>query len=698
MTMPRTHVFTRLAWLFALLPVMVFGQNPSADSLARLLAAHPSGDTMRVNLLTDFAWEIIENEPEKAESRLREAISLSEKLGFEKGEAAAWNALGVVEELRGEYETAIQHYRKALAIRQKLGDVRGVAALFNNIGNAHESIGEFELALQNHLENLRMVEQLNDTLRIARAHYNIGVVHEELGDYPEAAEHINEYRFFVESRGDREGMVKAYTMLGNIRFELEMKPQALKWYRQALRLCEQLGDPVELAQAHNNLGNLLDEMDSTQAAIGHYLQAWEIRKGMDDEAGIAEIFNNLGDAHKHLRQYEQAMHYLRQSLRIREKMGDRSGLIEVYNTIGDVLFGQGKLDESMLYVKKYFDLAQTLGDEKFVQKGYKDFAKLYAAKGDWKTAFEYRVQYDELRYKRLDENRAKDFERKEVLFSDRKKQLEIDRTERELAQRDADLARSAARQNALIGGAIALALLALLLYNRNRLRAKANRDLAAKNEAIERERQRADDLLTNILPAATAAELKQHNHVQPVRYESVTVMFTDFKSFTTIAEGLSPEALVAELDECFRMFDAVIERHGIEKIKTIGDAYMCAGGLPIPNDTHAFDVVSAALELQASLAAHAAQKRAAGLPFFEMRIGVHTGPVVAGVVGAKKFAYDIWGDTVNTAARMETGSEPGRVNISETTYELVKHRFRCTFRGRMPAKNKGEIAMYFVEG
>jgi class 3 adenylate cyclase len=259
------------------------------------------------------------------------------------------------------------------------------------------------------------------------------------------------------------------------------------------------------------------------------------------------------------------------------------------------------------------------------------------------------------------------------------------------------LAQAKTRTWALIGGALALALLVLLLFNRNRIRKRANRDLAIKNTQIEQERERADALLRNILPEKTAAELKINNAVKPQRYESVTVLFSDFKGFTTVAELLSPEELVQELDECFRCFDSIVDKYGLEKIKTIGDAYMCAGGLPEPSETHALDTVRAALEMQREMQRIIQSKISEGKPYFEMRIGVHTGPVVAGVVGFRKFAYDIWGDTVNTAARLEQGGEPGKVNISETTWEAVKDQFNCHYRGKLPAKNKGEIAMYFVE-
>ncbi len=222
--------------------------------------------------------------------------------------------------------------------------------------------------------------------------------------------------------------------------------------------------------------------------------------------------------------------------------------------------------------------------------------------------------------------------------------------------------------------------------------------LADTNTELAAEKKKVDDLLLNILPAETADELKRFGRSQARSFDPVTVMFTDFKGFTQISERLSPKALVAELDDCFRAFDEIVGRYPIEKIKTIGDSYLCVGGLPTVNHTHACDLVAAALDMQRHMLAYKARKQAEGELFFEMRIGIHTGPVVAGIVGVKKFAYDIWGDTVNTASRMESSCEVGKINISGTTWALVKERFACVHRGKIEAKNKGCIDMYFVEG
>jgi adenylate cyclase len=208
---------------------------------------------------------------------------------------------------------------------------------------------------------------------------------------------------------------------------------------------------------------------------------------------------------------------------------------------------------------------------------------------------------------------------------------------------------------------------------------------------------RSEALLLNILPKEIAEELKANGTAEAKQFDDVTVMFTDFKNFTQITEKLAPAELVAEINTLFKTFDKLIGRHNIEKIKTMGDSYMCAGGLPVANKTHAFDVVSATMDIQQFMQQHIQKRKIEGKEPFEIRIGVHSGPVVAGIVGDKKFAYDIWGDTVNVASRMESSGEAGKVNISGSTYELVKDKFNCKYRGKIQAKNKGEIDMYFVE-
>lgn len=222
-------------------------------------------------------------------------------------------------------------------------------------------------------------------------------------------------------------------------------------------------------------------------------------------------------------------------------------------------------------------------------------------------------------------------------------------------------------------------------------------EVEVQKTLVEKEKEKVEKLLLNILPEDTAEELKTKGKAEARHYRLASVMFTDFKGFTQIAESMRPKDLVAELDRYFIEFDQIIEKYGIEKIKTIGDSYMCAGGLPIRNKSNPIDIILAGLEIQRYMRNDIEEKIAKNENHWELRIGIHTGELIAGVVGTKRFAYDIWGDTVNVANRMESSGAEGKVNISGTTYELASEFFVCTYRGQVKAKNKGEIDMYFVE-
>ncbi len=222
-------------------------------------------------------------------------------------------------------------------------------------------------------------------------------------------------------------------------------------------------------------------------------------------------------------------------------------------------------------------------------------------------------------------------------------------------------------------------------------------EVKEKAKQLEKSLEESERLLKNILPAKIADRLKSHGYAEPESYPSVTVMFTDFKGFTDAAEFMTPKELVEQLDLCFAQFDSISEMFKMEKLKTIGDSYMAAGGIPIINKTHPVDAIRAALEIKEFMKITKELRTHQSLPYWELRIGIHTGPVVAGVIGNKKFAYDMWGDTVNTASRMESSGEVGKVNISRDTYNLVKDFFQCQSRGKIPAKNKGTIEMFFVE-
>jgi class 3 adenylate cyclase len=306
-------------------------------------------------------------------------------------------------------------------------------------------------------------------------------------------------------------------------------------------------------------------------------------------------------------------------------------------------------------------------------KELKLLADAYKMDNDFKNSTAVWEQYYALQNKILDdENRSRSmsFETEQQISS-----LNVEKQKQE---------QEASRQKLIrnwITGGLAIVFIFSLIFLLQRIR-------------IAKEKRRSEALLLNILPYETARELKVKGKSEARMFDEVTVMFTDFKGFTQISEKLSPAELVAEIDTCFKAFDEIITKYNIEKIKTIGDSYMCAGGLPVPNKTNAADVINAGLEIRDFMLRRRSEN---SNPGFEIRIGVHTGPVIAGIVGNKKFAYDIWGDTVNVASRMESSGEVGKVNISNMSYDMVKDQFIFIKRGKIQAKYKGEIDMYFVE-
>ncbi|MDX2306244.1 MAG: adenylate/guanylate cyclase domain-containing protein [Microscillaceae bacterium] len=213
---------------------------------------------------------------------------------------------------------------------------------------------------------------------------------------------------------------------------------------------------------------------------------------------------------------------------------------------------------------------------------------------------------------------------------------------------------------------------------------------------LSRSQKKTEELLLNILPADVADELKESDHVTPKAYDLVSVMFIDFKGFSRITKNMPPIEIIKRLEDVFSILEEITSKYRLEKIKTIGDAYMCAGGIPVANQTNPFDTILAALEVQKYMQDYKNKMIEKDEPYFEYRLGIHTGKVVAGVIGKKKFAYDIWGSSVNVASRMESNGEAGRINVSGDTYQIVKRVFECEYRGKIPIKNLDEIDMYFV--
>jgi adenylate cyclase len=279
---------------------------------------------------------------------------------------------------------------------------------------------------------------------------------------------------------------------------------------------------------------------------------------------------------------------------------------------------------------------------------------------------------------------------KNIMFQDSLKEVE-ELLKMEMTHKEEVMNKDMTR-NILFGSGLILLLLAIGLFSRWR-------HIKKSHDILSKEKDRSEKLLLNILPAEIAEELKSKGSADARDFDQASILFTDFKEFTQVSKKLSAKDLVAEINHCFKAFDGICGKYNIEKIKTIGDSYMAAGGIPVPNVESVKNTILAALEMAEFIVNRKIERESVGQIPFEMRTGIHTGTVVAGIVGVKKFQYDVWGDTVNTASRMESRGEVGQVNISQSTYDLLINDPDFVFesRGKIQAKGKGKIEMYFVK-
>ena len=490
-----------------------------------------------------------------------------------------------------------------------------------------------------------------------------------------------------------------YNLSGFIRGRLGDLDGAMKDLQVSMALADSMGIDGVRMRNRSNWGYMMQVKGRWKEALEQYRALLElvISAGADKD-GMAEVETGVGYMLVRLDSLDQAEEILGRLHRTKAMVGH--GYEQEFNSAWALLnLRRGRYHEAIAAAHTAFTTPQY--DENDVVKrdashvlaaAYKalhrpdEALKWTEVAHEWKDSVEYKQQADDAIRVELTREMATRALRDSLDHAQETYAVELASQERLSTERN--------RRNVLLITAAAILVLSVLLWSRLRLTRRAK-------HAIEKEHERSEQLLLNILPGEVAEELKAKGHADARHFDQATILFTDFKGFTQASEKLSPQELVEELNTCFKAFDGIITARGIEKIKTIGDAYMCAGGLPDPKSSSPVDVVHAALEMQAFMIARKAERDAQGLPAFEMRVGIHTGPVVAGIVGVKKFAYDIWGDTVNIASRMESSGEVGQVNISESTYALVREQagrlFDFTPRGKVQAKGKGEMEMYFVQ-
>jgi len=531
------------------------------------------------------------------------------------------------------YDDGIAWFTRALKQARASRSTSDEAKSLERLGLAHEFKGDYPTALEYHFKALRLYDALKDQAGISTTTGHIGIVYDNLRDFP----------------------------------------KAIQYYRKAIAIDSVRQDMESLSGNLHNLGGVYAQTGQLDTALQLTLRAMEINKRIGKNDWLALNVSSIANIYVGKGELDQALTYYQESLRLSTDVGDDYGRSISLISIGDICLKRKEYALASEWFERGLAVVERTGAIDLEREVLQRLAATRQQLGDHRAALEYFERFTVLKDSLFNQENTK-------RIVEERMQYEFDKKE---ALAAAELQRTRTIQWAFAGGFAIVLVFAVIVWR--------------QRDRINKARQRSDELLLNILPEEVAEELKISGEAEARHFDQVTVIFTDFKGFTAFSETISPAELVSEIDTCFRAFDEITDQLEIEKIKTIGDSYMAAAGLPRHQENHATLVVSAALQIRDFMLQRAAERRAAGKPAFEIRIGVHTGPVVAGIVGVKKFQYDIWGDTVNTASRMESSGEPGMVNISATTHALVRDQFLCVHRGQIDAKGKGALDMYFVK-
>ncbi|HRH67664.1 MAG TPA: adenylate/guanylate cyclase domain-containing protein, partial [Bacteroidia bacterium] len=609
-------------------------------------------DTSRVNTLIELSRIIRTEKPEEAVRYGKEAVELAEKLNYTRGLAQAYKWTGVGYFIQASYLEAMPYYELSLAMFDSIGDKNGKASMLGNIGNIWYNQGVQDKAIDFYLKSLKLAEEINDSDRVITMLINIGAVYtDKKSTYDKALEYLRRAYPLSVAIGNTDLVGTTTVNIGEIFFK-----------------------KYEIDKEENKRSDL-------DSALYYFKKSIVAYQGTEN---LPYALNYIGRAYLAQGDFSRAVEFQQQAYAKSTELGARNDMMISLLRLAQTYFEKKDIPKALASFKEAEAIAAETDATKEQKEIYEGISAVYAELADYKNAYKYQAMLIKIKDLLYDIDSDKKLGTLQFSYDLDKKESKIKLLTKDQELKDQEISRQKFVRNSFMGGfAVVLLFAGIFFSQRNR---------------ISKEKKRSDELLLNILPEETAEELKSTGTAKAKSFNSVSVLFTDFKNFTQASEKLTPEELVQEINHCYSEFDKIITRHGIEKIKTIGDAYMCAGGLPVENLTHPADVVEAGLEMVEFIEKNKQERIANGLPFFELRCGIHTGPVVAGIVGIKKFAYDIWGDTVNTASRMESSGEIGKVNISGTTYEIIKDKFKCEYRGKVKAKNKGEIDMYFVDG
>ncbi|MBK9249526.1 MAG: tetratricopeptide repeat protein [Ignavibacteria bacterium] len=615
---------------------------------------------------------------DKALEFYAKALEIFEKLGDRSGVSLITGNIGSVYNYLGSYDKALEYYEQTLAVHEELADKSSFAIVSNNIGSVYNYLGSYEKALEYYTKSLAASEELGAKVKVADVRGNIGLVYSHLGSYDKALEYYAQALSIHEEIGQKSGVANVSGSIGIVYTKLGSYDKALEYYTKALAVNEELGRKSGVASVSVSIGVVFTNLGSYDKALEYYAKALETFEELGEKSGIANVTGNIGTTYYELKEYakaldfqkralvmteeigirrqsgyflmgigntlsamgkkQEAIEYLQKSLHLRrEEMQSQEGVADTLIAIGVLLAEQNKSDEALERLEEALALAEELGEKAEAFRAHKELALLLKKRKKIAASYKHFEKYHELE--------------KEVQSEEAKKTAQRYQIEREQAE-------------------IAVRL------------------------------QTTEQLLNKTLPPTISKRLIAGEKDIADRFVSVSILFADIVGFTPLSTRKTPRELVHLLNNLFSRFDKLTEKYGVERIKTIGDAYMIVSGAPEVVEDHALRMAQTAFGMLDEIAAFNAESGEG----INLRIGVNSGEAIAAIVGNVKFTYDLWSDAVNTASRMESHGEPGKIHCTEEFRNALSllsleslSPYQFIERAVMHIKGKGMMKTYYLQ-
>ncbi|HPM01701.1 MAG TPA: adenylate/guanylate cyclase domain-containing protein [Candidatus Cloacimonadota bacterium] len=591
---------------------------------------------------------------------------------------------GDIQKKLNNLKKAIEYYDNSLSYAKKIQNMKVIGDLYAKISICNMDSGDYDKALNYSKLSLKIRLSKNNKTDIIQSYSTIGNILMKKSDFQNSLENHFKAMKYAEAEKDSIWLSNIFNNIGAVYNALNETSKALEYYLKGISY-RNTNDPdaYRLASSYNNIAIIYRKLKDYNQALYYFKKSLDIKLKYKDTAGAASTHNNIALVYISIEQYNLAKKHLNEAYSIYNKMGNKMGLTSSLSNFAYLYKSQGKYDLALDYAHKARLLAIETRNKQHALINYGTIVRLYQLKGDYKQAFKYFESYFDYKDSLYNVELSSRISEIQTKYDTEKKENENIMLRKDKQINELKLVKSTYWRNFLIISlilALIISALITVLY----------RNQKQTNHVIQAEKNKTDQLMLNILPLEIAKELKEKGKTTPQSFDNVTVMFSDLVNFTQITSILDPEVVINELNDLFTNFDHIMEKYNCERIKTIGDAYLAVCGMPEENPDHAQNIVQAALDM-----IHYIQNRNINHTIkWSIRIGIHTGRVVGGVVGIKKYIYDIFGDTINTTSRIENNSLPMQINISETTYQLVKNNFNFTQEQLFEIKGKGVIKTY----